>query len=187
MTFTRTAAALNAYAGGQLTLERRRRTTCACRWWCGRWRWPRRREVSGDRYSVTFGYDGAFTRHAARAGPGGDHRRHGRRRPDRQHLLADLAERAADPRHRAGRHDAMRASRCSMPTSAPAPTSTCACSTAQRTLVGSSGSGTSAEEVEPASTRRPAPTRSSCRAGAWSAASPFRLHTWLLGSATPAT
>ena len=35
------------------------------------------------------------------------------------------------------------------------------------TLVGSSGSGTSAEEVNLARTRRPAPTRSSSRAGAW--------------------
>ena len=46
-----------------------------------------------------------------------------------------------------------------------------------------SGSGTSAEEVNLAQPGRRRPTPSSSRAGASSGSTPFKLHTWLLGSA----
>ncbi len=67
-----------------------------------------------------------------------------------------------------------------MPMSTPARTLICACSTGT-TLVGSSGSGTSAEEVN---LLNPAAGTYTVVVQGWGVAgsSPFKLHTWLLDS-----
>ena len=176
-------ATLNAYVGGQLTLsdgEHDVRVPVVIR--------PvalaAPAEVHSDgediSYDVTFGYDGAFTATAARPRAGGADRGHRRRRPDRQHLLADLAERGQARRRRSRPGPRTPASRCSTRTSTPAPTSTCACSTGP-TLVGSSGSGTSAEEVN---LLNPAAATYTVVVQGWGVvgSSPYVLHTWLLGS-----
>ena len=69
--------------------------------------------------------------------------------------------------------------------SIPVRTSTCACSRGA-TLVGSSGSGTSAEEVN---LLNPAAGTYTVVVQGWgvNGSSPFKLHTWLLDSTTQAT
>ena len=118
--------------------------------------------------------------HGPRARPGGHHAGHGRGRSDRQHLLAGLAQCPAGPGHGAGRHHLRAVLAVRRRREHRSATSTCACSTGT-TLVGSSGCGTSAEEVNLVN---PAAGDYTVVVQGWGStgSSPFKLHTWLLGT-----
>jgi subtilisin family serine protease len=179
VSFTRTAAVLNAYTGGQL-------------YWTGGGLTVRSpivvrpvalaapTEVSGS-YNVTFGYDGSFTATArglvpAVVTPGtvADDPTDGTcslTSPNAQ--LIPVAIPAGTTYARFSLFDA--------DVSAGADIDLCVANSAG-TIVGSSGSGTSAEQVN---LLNPAAGNYTVVVQGWGVvgSSPFKLHTWLLGSA----